>query len=97
MCEIGTRVFTGPGTVDSTGASVGQGIPGIVIGHLGNKWAIISRDDRPGDTVLCPEGMARPKDNRTGAAAVVVSPGGTVTRLTRQETARVRTSRGKDR
>lgn len=94
MCEIGMKVMVGPGAVDEGGKAVDAGRSGVVIGHIGGKWAIVSLNNDEG-TVLVPEGRARPVDRQQRARAVVVDPSGSATALSRKDTARVRTSRGR--
>lgn len=75
MCEIGWRVRVKQGS-------------GIVIGHLGFEWAVISLDSG-GGVVVVPEGSARPQLGTKGRA-VVIHRDGQASPLSRADTARVR-------
>lgn len=92
MCEVGMRVRVAGG-VDEVGTPVAANTTGVVIGHLGMKWAIVSLDNKDGSgagrTILVPEGSARPVDRQQKARAVVVQPSGTATPLSRQDSQRV--------
>lgn len=88
MCDIGQRVTIGRGAVYEAGGPVPEGSPGMVIGHLGNQWAIVSLDGGEG-TVLVREGTARLRGNG-GGRAVVVQPSGRASALSRKDSERVR-------
>ena len=88
MCEVGMRVTIGPGAFTEEGNPIAPGSRGLVVGHMGHKWAIISLD--AGGTVLVPEGTANVVDRQQRARAVVVHPGGAASVLSRGQTARVR-------
>jgi hypothetical protein len=94
MCEVGMRV-----RVDGAQDGAGQRMPaangkaGVVVGHLGMKWAIVALDE--GITVLVPEGKARPIRGAAVARAVVVKPDGSASPLSRRDTDRVHVRRAK--
>jgi hypothetical protein len=87
MCEVGIKVHVYDG-IDGLD-SVFVDAPGIVIGHLGSKWAIVSLDNEPGRTVLVPDGTARRISGRAKGRAVVVQPSGRVSPLSREDSQRV--------
>lgn len=88
MCEVGMRVRV-EDAVDEVGGVVHANTTGIVIGHLGMKWAIVSLDGEASRTVLVPEGRARPISGQPKGRAVVVRPSGKVTPLSREDSKRV--------
>lgn len=92
MCEVGMRVHVARG-VDEVGTPVEANTTGIVIGHLGSKWAIVSLDNKDGTgagrTMLVPDGSARPVNRQQRARSVVVHPSGAATPLSRKDSARV--------
>ena len=91
MCEIGWRVIV-KGGVDSDGEPVPPGATGIVVGHMGLAWAIVSLDQQhtgtaAGKTVLIHEGSVRPVNRNT--RSVVMHPDGRATPLSRGDSHRV--------
>lgn len=89
MCEVGWRVKVPPeASTDEQGRAVAPWASGIVIGHIGFEWAIVSLDDRQG-MVLVREGRAIPRPG-TKTSAVVVQPDGSASGLSRRDSQRVR-------
>lgn len=97
LCDVGQRVYVNQAN-DGSGQTVHVNQAGIVIGHLGMKWAIVSLDEAVDTghrrTVLVPEGTARPIRG-TQARAVVVRPSGAASALSRKDTQRVRVRKTK--
>jgi hypothetical protein len=91
VCEVGIRTQVIQ-AFDGVGGRVTPNVPGIVIGHLGTKWAIVSLTAGPneGDTVLMPEGQVRPINGGQRGRAVVVQPSGQASPLSRRDTVRAR-------